>query len=73
VKKKLVQTFLGLEKSTPKHNMNGSAARAGLLKAGVGSECPICLGTVRKPAFVTYCMHQFCFSCIRHWAQISYT
>ncbi|TRZ16354.1 hypothetical protein HGM15179_010755 [Zosterops borbonicus] len=48
---------------------SGSAARAGLLKAGVGSECPICLGTVRKPAFVAYCMHQFCFSCIRHWAQ----
>uniref|UniRef100_A0A8C0ZF08 RING-type E3 ubiquitin transferase n=1 Tax=Cyanistes caeruleus TaxID=156563 RepID=A0A8C0ZF08_CYACU len=48
---------------------SGSAAGAGPLKAAVGSECPICLGAVRKPAFVAYCMHQFCFRCIRHWAQ----
>ncbi|XP_056338561.1 E3 ubiquitin-protein ligase Topors-like [Oenanthe melanoleuca] len=48
---------------------NGSAARAGQWKAAVGSECPICLGAVKKPAFVAYCMHQFCFRCIRHWAQ----
>uniref|UniRef100_A0A8U8C2F4 RING-type E3 ubiquitin transferase n=1 Tax=Geospiza parvula TaxID=87175 RepID=A0A8U8C2F4_GEOPR len=48
---------------------SGSAAGAGPLKAAVGSECPICLGTVRKPAFVAYCMHQFCFRCIRHWAR----
>uniref|UniRef100_A0A8C5IG51 RING-type E3 ubiquitin transferase n=1 Tax=Junco hyemalis TaxID=40217 RepID=A0A8C5IG51_JUNHY len=48
---------------------SGSAAGAGPLKAAVGSECPICLGAVRKPAFVAYCMHQFCFRCIRHWAR----
>uniref|UniRef100_A0A803W4Z9 RING-type domain-containing protein n=1 Tax=Ficedula albicollis TaxID=59894 RepID=A0A803W4Z9_FICAL len=24
---------------------------------------------MKKPAFVAYCMHQFCFRCIRHWAQ----
>ncbi|XP_041254794.1 E3 ubiquitin-protein ligase Topors-like [Onychostruthus taczanowskii] len=48
---------------------SGSAARAEPLKAAVGSECPICLGTVRKPAFVAYCMHQFCFRCIQHWAR----
>ncbi|KAF4802517.1 hypothetical protein TURU_024672 [Turdus rufiventris] len=48
---------------------SGSNARAGPRKAAVGSECPICLGTVKKPAFVAYCMHQFCFRCIRHWAQ----
>lgn len=48
---------------------SGSNARAGPRKAAVGSECPICLGAVKKPAFVAYCMHQFCFRCIRHWAQ----
>uniref|UniRef100_A0A8C3QI02 RING-type E3 ubiquitin transferase n=1 Tax=Cyanoderma ruficeps TaxID=181631 RepID=A0A8C3QI02_9PASS len=48
---------------------SGSAAEAEPLKAAVGSECPICLDVVRKPAFVAYCMHQFCFSCICHWAQ----
>uniref|UniRef100_A0A8C9N737 RING-type E3 ubiquitin transferase n=1 Tax=Serinus canaria TaxID=9135 RepID=A0A8C9N737_SERCA len=48
---------------------SGSAAGAGPLKAAVGSECPICLGAMRKPAFVAYCMHQFCFRCIRHWAR----
>lgn len=48
---------------------SGSAARAGPLKAAAHSECPICLGAVRKPAYVAYCMHQFCFRCIRHWAQ----
>ncbi|RMC02858.1 hypothetical protein DUI87_20050 [Hirundo rustica rustica] len=48
---------------------SGSAARAEPPKAAVVSECPICLGAVRKPAFVAYCMHQFCFRCIRQWAQ----
>ncbi|XP_027536666.1 uncharacterized protein LOC113966329 [Neopelma chrysocephalum] len=43
--------------------------RAGPLKAAAGSKCPICLGDVKKPAYVAYCMHQFCFRCIQQWAR----
>ncbi|XP_027567381.1 E3 ubiquitin-protein ligase Topors-like [Pipra filicauda] len=43
--------------------------QAGPLKAAAGSKCPICLGDVKKPAYVAYCMHQFCFRCIQQWAR----
>ncbi|KAJ7401147.1 hypothetical protein BTVI_98576 [Pitangus sulphuratus] len=47
----------------------GQPPQAGPLKAAAGSKCPICLGDVKKPAFVAYCMHQFCFRCIQQWAR----
>uniref|UniRef100_A0A8C5UJP8 RING-type E3 ubiquitin transferase n=1 Tax=Malurus cyaneus samueli TaxID=2593467 RepID=A0A8C5UJP8_9PASS len=33
------------------------------------SQCPICLGPMKRPAYVTYCMHKFCFRCILQWAR----
>lgn len=33
------------------------------------SQCPICLGRMRGPAYVTYCMHKFCFKCIWLWSR----
>lgn len=35
------------------------------------SQCPICLDCTREPAYVTYCMHKFCFKCIQLWTRTS--
>ncbi|KAJ7400542.1 E3 ubiquitin-protein ligase Topors-like isoform X2 [Pitangus sulphuratus] len=44
------------------------SSQAGPIEAAEDSRCPICLGPMKKPAYVTYCMHQFCFWCIQQWA-----
>ncbi|XP_074875906.1 chondroitin sulfate synthase 3-like isoform X2 [Buteo buteo] len=33
------------------------------------SRCPICLGDMKKPAYVAFCLHSFCFTCILRWAR----
>uniref|UniRef100_A0A8B9PGH8 RING-type E3 ubiquitin transferase n=1 Tax=Apteryx owenii TaxID=8824 RepID=A0A8B9PGH8_APTOW len=30
--------------------------------------CPICLDTADNAAYVAFCMHRFCFGCIRQWS-----
>ncbi|XP_032544947.1 putative E3 ubiquitin-protein ligase RING1a [Chiroxiphia lanceolata] len=42
--------------------------QAGPLEAAEDSQCPICLGHMKNPAYVTYCMHKFCSQCIWQWA-----
>ncbi|XP_027603292.1 putative E3 ubiquitin-protein ligase RING1a [Pipra filicauda] len=42
--------------------------QAGPLEAAEDSWCPICLEYMKEPAYVTYCMHKFCFQCIWQWA-----
>ena len=57
---------------------SGSAARAGGVsqppqagpaEAAADSQCPICLGDIKKAAYVAFCLHCFCFACIRQWAR----
>ena len=57
---------------------SGSAARdssmsqlpqAGPAEAAADSQCPICLGDIKKAACVAFCMHCFCFACIQRWAR----
>ena len=57
---------------------SGSAARdggmsqppqAGPAEAAADSQCPICLGDIKNAAYVAFCMHRFCFACIRQWAR----
>lgn len=43
--------------------------QAGLPEAADDSQCPICLGPMKRPAYVTYCMHKFCLRCIWQWAR----
>uniref|UniRef100_A0A669QN46 RING-type E3 ubiquitin transferase n=1 Tax=Phasianus colchicus TaxID=9054 RepID=A0A669QN46_PHACC len=31
--------------------------------------CPICLDTMDDASHVMPCLHQFCFGCIRRWAE----
>ncbi|KAJ7415726.1 hypothetical protein WISP_76398 [Willisornis vidua] len=43
--------------------------QAELLEAAEDSQCPICLGHMKNPAYAIYCMHKFCFQCIQQWAK----
>ncbi|KAK4815980.1 hypothetical protein QYF61_010848 [Mycteria americana] len=42
---------------------------AGPMEAEADSQCPICLGGIKNAAYVAFCMHRFCFACIRRWAR----
>ncbi|XP_027555522.1 putative E3 ubiquitin-protein ligase RING1b [Neopelma chrysocephalum] len=43
--------------------------QAGLMEVAEDSQCPICLGHMEKPVYVTYCMHKFCWQCIWQWVR----
>lgn len=43
--------------------------QAGPPEAVEESQCPICLGHMKVPACVTYCMHKFCLRCIWLWSR----
>lgn len=55
----------------------GSAARAsmsqlppaGPSETAANDQCPICLGDIENAAYVAFCLHSFCFTCIRQWAR----
>uniref|UniRef100_A0A8C3K882 RING-type E3 ubiquitin transferase n=1 Tax=Calidris pygmaea TaxID=425635 RepID=A0A8C3K882_9CHAR len=42
---------------------------SGLEEAAEYSQCPICLGNIEDTAYVAFCLHQFCFTCIKEWAR----
>ena len=42
--------------------------QAGPAEAAADSQCPICLGDIKNATYVAFCMHCFCFACIRQWA-----
>lgn len=46
-----------------------SSAATGPVEAAASLQCPICLGDIQNPAYVAYCVHCFCFACIRRWAR----
>ncbi|KAM6035111.1 uncharacterized protein LJ206_000661 [Theristicus caerulescens] len=57
------------ERSSPARDGSTSQPpHAGPAQAAADSQCPICLGDIKKAAYVAYCMHCFCFACIRRWA-----
>lgn len=59
-------------KENTKQSSSGSQSRlpqAAGPEAAEDAQCPICLGPMRRPAYVTFCMHKFCLSCIQQWAR----
>uniref|UniRef100_A0A8C0AQZ2 RING-type E3 ubiquitin transferase n=1 Tax=Buteo japonicus TaxID=224669 RepID=A0A8C0AQZ2_9AVES len=33
------------------------------------NRCPICLDSWQNAAYVTPCLHKYCYVCIRRWAE----
>ncbi|KAK4832394.1 hypothetical protein QYF61_022249 [Mycteria americana] len=54
-----------------------SAARAGTSQrppagpseTAANYRCPICLGDIENAAYMAFCLHRFCFTCIWQWAR----
>ncbi|XP_023781453.1 E3 ubiquitin-protein ligase Topors-like isoform X2 [Cyanistes caeruleus] len=60
---------MGQSSSAASEGSQSQPPRAGRPEAAEDPQCPICLGPMKRPAYVTYCMHKFCLRCIRQWAK----
>ncbi|XP_031963244.1 E3 ubiquitin-protein ligase Topors-like [Corvus moneduloides] len=59
----------GQSSSAASDGSRSQPPQAGLPEAADDSQCPICLAPMKRPAYVTYCMHKFCLRCILQWAR----
>jgi len=55
------------EKGSAARASTSQPAPAGPSQTAANGQCPICLGNIRNAAYVAFCLHRFCFACIRQW------
>lgn len=59
-----VKEAMGKSDSAVKDDSLSQPLQVGLAKAAADLQCPVCLGHIKKTAYVAYCMHSFCFAFI---------